>query len=109
MADRAETCRTLLADLAAGLAAGKQAVVVMVTTDEHHVPTLLETRSTPLSALSFAEVATYLLEQTIDRACRTGDGSADLPLVHLRDALRSLEAAAMSVAVEEATPAVGRA
>jgi len=109
MADRAETSRTLLADLAAGLAAGKQALVVLVTTDDDHVPTLLEMRSTMLSALSRAEVATYVLEQAIAQARRMEDGSAALPLVHLEDALRSLEAAAMSVASDAPMPTIGRA
>lgn len=109
MADLCETHATLLADLATGLAAGKQAVVVMVTTDADHVPTLLEMRSTKLSALSRAEVATYVLEQAIAQARRAGDGSADLPLVHLEDALRSLEAAAMSIGADATATVIGRA
>ena len=95
--------------LSKAIDAGHGAVVVLIETRDG-IATRLAWRTTPVSTLTLHEIATFVLEQTIARANRLADGSADRSLPHLDDALRSLQAAFAALDDEAAPhPTIGRA
>ncbi len=98
----------ILSALTTAFEAGHRAIVVTIAEDDVAETMSLKMRSTPVSVGVLHATAMVLVERAIVRAVDITDGSAGGALPHLRDALRSLQAAEQARS-EPVDPVIGRA
>jgi hypothetical protein len=98
----------ILSALTTAFEAGHRAIVVMIAKDDVAKTMSLKMRSTPVSVGMLHATAMVLVDRAVVQAGHITDGSAGAALPHLRDALRSLQAAEQARS-EPVEPVIGRA